>query len=106
MDLMLIDLLESSKAIGLCPMGTVKPVWIGHAKIDKTKVLKTNGSFMKVKPVLSDIRSRKPIFGLLFEWPRKTGFTVLYTNFCYVLSARVCQVHTLADTVDGVLYGV
>ena len=27
---------------------TVKPVLSGHTKIDKTKVLKTNGSLMKV----------------------------------------------------------
>ena len=30
-------------------------------------------------PVLGDNRSRKSIFGLIFEWPLKTGFTVLYT---------------------------
>ena len=29
---------------------------------------------------LSDKRSWKPIFGLLFEWPLKTGFTVLSRN--------------------------
>ena len=29
-------------------LGTVKPVLCGHSKIDKTKVLKTNGSLMKV----------------------------------------------------------
>ena len=28
---------------------TVKPVLIGHSKIDKTKVLKTNGRLMKVE---------------------------------------------------------
>ena len=28
---------------------TVKPVLSGHSKKDKTKVLKTNGSLMKVK---------------------------------------------------------
>ena len=28
---------------------TVKPVLSGHSKIDKTKVLKTGDSFMKVK---------------------------------------------------------
>ena len=27
---------------------TVKPVLSGHSKIDKTKILKTNGSLMKV----------------------------------------------------------
>ena len=28
---------------------TVKPVLSGHSKIDKTKILMTNGSLMKVK---------------------------------------------------------
>ena len=30
---------------------TVKPVLSGHSKLDKTKVLKTNGSLMKVKGI-------------------------------------------------------
>ena len=30
---------------------TVKPVLSGHSKIDKTKILKTNGSLMKVKVI-------------------------------------------------------
>ena len=30
---------------------TVKPVLSSHSKIDKTKVLKTNGSLMKVKSI-------------------------------------------------------
>ena len=30
---------------------TVKPVLRGHSKIDKTKVLKTNGSLMKVESI-------------------------------------------------------
>ena len=57
----------------------------------KTKVLTANGSLTKVKsiaeyspwsillyfwPALSDNRSWKPMFGLLFEWPLKTGFIV------------------------------
>ena len=33
---------------GLC---TVKPVWSGHSKIEKTKILMTNGSLMKVESV-------------------------------------------------------
>ena len=59
-------------------------------KIDKIKVLKTNRSLMKVEsiaecsgsilqyfwPALSHNLSWKPIYGLLFEWPLKTGFTV------------------------------
>ena len=30
---------------------TVTPVFSGHSKIDKTKILKTNGSLMKVKSI-------------------------------------------------------
>ena len=30
---------------------TVKPVLSGHSKIDKTKILKTNSSLMKVKSI-------------------------------------------------------
>ena len=30
---------------------TVKPVLSGHSKIDKTKILLTNGSFMKVDSI-------------------------------------------------------
>ena len=30
---------------------TVKPVISSHSKIDKTKILKTNGSLMKVKSI-------------------------------------------------------
>ena len=32
-------------------LDTVKPVLRGHSKIDKTKILKTNGSLMKVKSI-------------------------------------------------------
>ena len=32
-------------------MYTVKPVLSGHSKIDKTNVLKTNGSLMKVESI-------------------------------------------------------
>ena len=32
-------------------LSTVKPVLIAHSKIDKAKVLKINGSFMKVKSI-------------------------------------------------------
>ena len=31
---------------------TVKPALTNHSKIDKTKVLKTNGSLMKVESIL------------------------------------------------------
>ena len=63
----------------------VKPVISCHSKMEK-KVLKTNGSLMKVDCIaecslgafcktLSNNRSWKPISDLLFEWPLKTGFT-------------------------------
>ena len=32
-------------------LGTVKPVLRCHSKIDKTQVLKTNGSLMKVESI-------------------------------------------------------
>ena len=35
----------------VCFGGTVKPVFRGHTKIDKTKVLKTNGSLLKVESI-------------------------------------------------------
>ena len=74
-------------------MSTIKPVLSGPSKIDKTTTLMINGSLMKVEsiaecshwsilqyfwPALSNNRSWKPIFGLLFEWPLKTGFTVFH----------------------------
>ena len=60
---------------------TAKPVYDSHSKLDKTKILMTNGSLLKVKsiaecfpwsilqyfwPVLSDHLSWEPIF-CLFE---------------------------------------
>ena len=50
---------------------TVKPVLNIHSKIDKTKILMTNGSLMKVEsiaecflPALRDNQSQNPFFGL------------------------------------------
>ena len=37
---------DSSKDVSF--IGTVKPVLSGHSKIDKTKILMTNGSLMKL----------------------------------------------------------
>ena len=34
-----------------CVLITVKPVLSGRSKVDKTKVLKTNGSLMKVESI-------------------------------------------------------
>ena len=70
---------------------TVKPILSRQLKIDKTKVLMENGSLMKIesiaecptwsilqyfRPALSDNRYGKPIFGVQFQWPLKTGFSV------------------------------
>ena len=66
---------------------TVKPVLSGHSKIDKTKVLMENGSLMKFESItecsilLTCIKRYsvlKTNFCVLFEWPLKTGFTVLF----------------------------
>ena len=68
---------------------TVKPVLSGHSKIAKTKILKTNGSLMKVESIAECSRAfcntfdlHQAIIGLenLFEWPLKTGFTVIRAN--------------------------
>ena len=40
--------MPKSKMLG---PNTVKPVLSGHSKIDQTKVLKTNGSLMKVESI-------------------------------------------------------
>ena len=50
---------------------TVKPVLCGLLKIDKTTVLMENGSLMKVESIAECSH-----FGVLFEWPFKTSFTV------------------------------
>ena len=70
---------------------TVKPLYNGHPKLNKTKILMTTASLMKVEsiaecfgayfqsilqyfcPVLSDYLSWKPLFGL-FESGRFTHF--------------------------------
>ena len=44
-----LNILLKPQQIYLESSYTVKPVLSGHSKIDKTKVLKTNGSLMKVK---------------------------------------------------------
>ena len=63
---------------------------------DKINVLNTNGSLMKVEsiaeyspwsmlqyfwPALSKNRYWKPNFGLLFEWPLKTGLLYLIAKY-------------------------
>ena len=55
---------------------TVKPVPSNHSKIDKTKILMTNGSLMEVKSIAECPHwSIRQYF--LFEWLLKIGLTVL-----------------------------
>ena len=95
---------------------TVKPVLSGHSKIDKTKVLKTTGSLMKVTkycrmlswnilqyfwPALSDKRSWKPIFGLLFERPLKAGFTaypIMRMKCTLIIGMMMCVIQWIPMT--------
>ena len=51
---------------------TLKPVWSGHSKIDKTKVLIANGSLMKVESIAECI--------LQYFWPAWSD-DKLNTNF-------------------------
>ena len=82
-----MNLLQKKILMDTVSIGTAKPVLSSHSKIDKTKVLMANCSFMKVKsiaecspwsilqyfwPALSNNWIWKPIFGLVFEWPLKT----------------------------------
>ena len=71
---------------------TVKPVLSGHSKKDKTKILITNGSLMKVKVLQNAplgafcntfdlhqaIISLENQLGLHFKWSLQTGFTVMF----------------------------
>ena len=71
----------------------------GHSKIDKIKILMTNSSLKKVESIaecsplehsailLTCIKRYSVLkinFGLLFEWPLQTGFTVVVflLSFC------------------------
>ena len=60
--------------------GTVKPVYKGHLKIDKIKILMTNGSLIKVKSIAECshwmILCLENQFVVFCEWPFETGFTV------------------------------
>ena len=77
---------------------TVKPVVSDHSKIDKTKILMTNGSLMKVKsiaecshwsilqyfgPALSDNHSQKQF--LVFVLSGRLRQILLYMLFCFHL---------------------
>ena len=70
----------------------------GHSKIDKTKVVKTDGSLIQVESIAecslgafcNTFDLHKVIIGhenqfwvVFFEWPLKTGFTVLLHLLLY-----------------------
>ena len=60
---------------------TVKPVLSGHSKLDKTKVLMTNGSLMKVKSIAE-----------CSHWPA-LNYNLSWNQFLvFVLSGRLRQV--------------
>ena len=96
---------EFKRSLFMLKWDTVKPALSRHSKIDKTKILKTNGSLMKVESIaecspwsilqnfwlsLSDNRSWKP-FLVFFEWPLKTGFTVQCIWIPFLFRALVQQ---------------
>ena len=91
---------------------TVNPVLNGHSKIDKTKVLKTDGSLVQVesiaecslcsilqyfRPSLSDYPSRKPFFSLILSGR-------LRQVLLYNLWARHDLASVLAETLSLVVY--
>ena len=93
-------------------VNTVKPVLSGHSKIDKTKILMTNGSFMKVGSIAEcshwGIHTQLPLEHsaillicinlplrdnqscLLFAWRLKTGFTVVLTFLIAAYPVCIC----------------
>ena len=99
---------------------TVKPVLSSHSKIEKTKMIMTNGILMKVKSfaecsswsilqyfwaALSNNRSWKPIFGLLFEWPLKTGFFctfISWQNFFCLLQKPLHLIMYPTEQLSGI----
>ena len=74
---------------------TVKPVLSSYLKIEKTKVLKTGGRLMQVESIADaprgafcntfDLHGLKNNFWSSFEWPLKTGFTVIMCCFLKIL---------------------
>ena len=61
-----------------------RTVLSGHSRIDKTKILLTNSSLMKVESIaecspwhIVTISLEKQFFAFFFVWQLKRGFTVL-----------------------------
>ena len=93
---------------------TVKPVLSGHSKIDKTKILKTNGSLMKVEsiaecspwsvqqyfwPALSNNRSWKPILVFFLSDRLRQVLLYIFTFQCSWYSQ--CQILYLTILSDN-----
>ena len=88
------DILPEPERTQTIKFGTVKPVLSGHSKIDKTKILLTNGSLTTVESICRMLQGDhsailltyiklnsvlKTNFGLLFEWPLKTQVLLYHT---------------------------
>ena len=100
-----------TNCVAKCCINTVKPVLSGHSKIDKTKILMTNGSLMKVESIaecshwrilqyfwsaLSDNLSWKPI--LVFFLRGRLRQVLLYDIFAiplHVVGGTVFHHHNL-----------
>ena len=67
---------------------TVKPVLSGHSKLDKTKILMTNGSFMKVE----SIAECSPWSILQYFWPSLSGNQPWKPFLFFFLSGHLRQV--------------
>ena len=62
---------------------TVKRVLSGHSKIDKTKILMTNGSLMKVESIAECI--------LQYFWPALTAIIGLKNQFLVIFRVAVLE---------------
>ena len=51
----LVIIIKTQTHVHVMHLNSVKPVLSSHSKIDKTKVLKTYGSLMKVKSIRRDV---------------------------------------------------
>ena len=80
---------------------TVKPVLIGHLKIDKTKVLKTNGTSMKVEHILEC----SPWSILQYFWPALSAHWYWNPILVFFLSDHLGQVFSSRFCVCSLLPG-
>ena len=78
---------------------TVKPVLWGHSKIEKTNILMTNGSLMKVKSIAecscNTFDLHKAMIGLeiqflVFVLSGRLKKVLLFSDICWISSIRHC----------------